>query len=288
MFVFCESPATAINLTKFRFTFPIMVSISTVNYFSERWFNSGVKSGDTLLLHSSLKRTLMEGRNNGFTNLSVEDVLDSFLDALGADGTLLLPLFNFDFTKGVIFDFNHSPSQMGGLTEVGRMRPNAVRTGHPIYSFCAIGKNADVFEMVDNESGYGPDSPFGILCSLDGKIGVLDLDDQNSMTFYHHVEEMLEVDYRYFKKFSGLYKDQNEKVSVKTYSLFVRNLEKGIQTHVNPAGELMWAKGLYNGFRPGSNSGLRVVSANKMFDFVSQIIRDGYAEYNLYRQEVTK
>ena len=62
----------------------------------------------------------------------------------------MFPLFNFDFTSGVQFDIRTSKSHMGALTEEARNHPNAVRTGHPIYSFCAIGKHASKFESLDN------------------------------------------------------------------------------------------------------------------------------------------
>ncbi|MGA9075436.1 MAG: hypothetical protein WB368_15075, partial [Candidatus Sulfotelmatobacter sp.] len=54
-----------------------------------------------------------------------------------------------------------------------------------------------------NFSGDGADSPFGILHKEGGKIAVLDLPDQQSMTFHHYVEESLSVDYRFHKRFSA-------------------------------------------------------------------------------------
>ena len=33
------------------------------------------------------------------------------------------------------------------------------------------------------------------------KIAIIDLPDQKSMTFYHYVEEMMSVDWRFFKNF---------------------------------------------------------------------------------------
>ncbi len=248
-----------------------------------QWRESGVLRGDTLLLHSDVKRTLVAARRGGDKTFGVNDVLESLLAALGPDGTLVLPLFNFDFANGVPFDIRTSPSQMGALTEVGRRRADAVRTGHPIYSFCAIGKNAHRFEGVDNFSGYGEDSPFGLLKTLGGKIGVLDLDDQNSMTFYHHVEEVSAVDYRYHKTFTGAYTARDGTTSERTYGLFVRKVEDGVTTHVNPAGELLWREGLYKGSRPKEGSGLRTIDANAMFAFVREIIRSGRALDLLYR-----
>jgi len=254
------------------------------NTLAKEWHDAGVMEGDLLLVHSSIKRTITRYADQGIF-LSPNDILTSFLIAVGESGTLLLPLFNFDFTTGVPFDISKSASQMGALTEAGRKHPLSVRTGHPIYSFAVIGCEAGNFKNVDNYSGYGSDSPFALLREMNGKIAVLDLPDQNSMTFYHHVEEMHNVSYRYHKEFTGYYTNSNGETELRTYGLFVRNLEKGVLTHVNPAGELMWAEGLYKGNRPKKGSGLRTIKANLMFDFVSNIIASEKAEGLLYRRE---
>ena len=246
------------------------------------WLQAGVHDGDVLLVHSSIKRTISR-YNQRRVKITPQDILESFLKAVGSSGTLLLPLFNFDFTGGVPFDIRNTPSQMGALTEAGRLHPSAVRTGHPIYSFAAIGHNADEFRAINNFSGYGSDSPFALLREMGGKIAVLDLPDLNSMTFYHYVEEMHEVDYRYHKTFTGDYTDASGHTETRTYGLFVRNVEKGVLTHVDPAGELMWQKRLYSGFKPTVECGLRTVSAQRMYEFVSDIIISGRAENLLYR-----
>ncbi len=247
-----------------------------VAHLSELWRQSGVEPGDVLLVHSSLRRTLKT------YGVSPEEVLESFLWALGPKGTLLLPLFNFGFAEGKPFDIRNTPSQMGALTEAGRRYPGAIRSKHPIYSFAAIGEKAHLFD-VDNFSGYGPDSPFAILRELDGKIAVLDLLDQDSMTFYHHVEEMHNVPYRYHKTFTGCYTDWDGQTSLKTYGLFVRDIEQGVETYVHPMGEILWAEGFYRGDRPWVGSGLRTISARQLYDRVSEVIRSGQAEGILYR-----
>lgn len=245
---------------------------------ADAWTQAGIARGDVVLLHASAKRSLLTHRVNR------QALLDSFLDAVGPEGTLLLPLFGFEFTRGVPFDIRSSPSQMGALSETGRLHPGAVRTGHPIYSFAAIGARAQDFSGVNNSSGYGPDSPFGMLHAMDGKIAVLDLEDQHSMTYYHYVEEMCDAPYRYFKTFSGPYIDAAGVTSIETYRLFVRDLGDEVLTHVNPCGELMWQAGLYRGERPLTGSGLRTISARAMFDFVAKIIDDGRAEGLLYKR----
>ncbi|HNF59406.1 MAG TPA: AAC(3) family N-acetyltransferase [Elusimicrobiota bacterium] len=234
------------------------------------------------MIHSNVSRTLRRCAKEG-QRISVQELLDSFKAAVGTTGTLLFPLFNFDFANGIPFDIRSTPSKMGSLTEAARLDPLTVRTGHPMYSFAVLGALQERFRAINNISGYGEDSPFALLRQLNGKIAVLDLDDQASMTFYHHVEEMHRVDYRYFKSFEGPYADSKGEVGFRRYLLFVRRIDKGILTFVNPAGEMMWRAGLYSGNRPGVGSGLRVVSASAMFDFVSEIIKSGKAENVLYR-----
>ncbi len=255
-----------------------------IDILTQDWIRCGIEEGDTVLVHSSLKQTLTRCRDRGL-HPTPQKVLESFLQAVGPEGTLLFPLFNFDFTKGVPFDIRETPSHMGALTEAAREYASAVRTGHPIYSFAVIGNNASKFADVDNFSGYGPDSPFGMLREMHGKVAVLDLEDQNSMTLYHHVEELHNVPYRYHKKFTGAYTDSNGETTTRTYGLFVRDLEQGVLTHVNPTGDLLWAAGLYTGDRPKQRAGLRVIWADDMYAFVSEIILSGKALGLLYQIE---
>jgi aminoglycoside 3-N-acetyltransferase len=208
-------------------------------------------------------------------------ILEALLARLGPEGTLLLPLFNFDFTNGVPFDVRSTPSHMGALTEAGRTWPGSVRTGHPVYSFAAIGKRSDEFRGLDNRSAYGPQSPFAKLRELGGEIAVIDLPDQNSMTFYHHVEELMDVPYRFHKDFPGDYTDWSGHTARRTYSIFVRDLDAGVRTSVDRMGEKLWDKGLYRGDRPRSGSGMRLIDANALFQEVAEVIKVGDAEHFL-------
>jgi aminoglycoside 3-N-acetyltransferase len=243
------------------------------------WRSAGLQPADIVLVHSSLRRTLKT------YNTTPQEVMESFLFAVGPTGTVLFPLFNFDFTKGIPFDIRSTPSHMGALTECARNHPGALRSGHPLYSFAIIGSQAEAFR-VDNFSGYGPDSPFAILRESNGKIAVLDLTDQDSMTFYHHVEEMHGVPYRYHKKFTGDYTDESGTTVKKTYGLFVRDLERGVRTDVNAMGEILWERGLYSGDRPFEGTGLRTIYATDLYRAVSEVIESGRAEGLLYSIDV--
>ena len=252
------------------------------------WARAGVAPGDTLLLHSNTLRWTWALTRAGCADPTAL-LLESFLEAVSPRGTLLLPLFNFDFTTGAPFDMRATPSRMGALTEAGRRHPRARRTAHPLYSFAAIGARADEFAALTNVSGYAEDLPFGLLKRVGGTIAALDLDDQSCMTFYHHVEECERADWRYFKDFTAPYTDETGRTAARTYRLYARDLERGVTTDLNRCGEALWEAGLYRGERPGDSAGLRVIDARAMYDFVADIIRRGDGEgwlYSIYKGAV--
>ncbi|THH39519.1 AAC(3) family N-acetyltransferase [Neolewinella litorea] len=255
------------------------------NGLAEQWLKSGISEGDIVLVHSSLRRLIRHFAAKSKIKVTPNIVYESLVKAVGESGTIILPLFNFDFPQTGIFDVNHTPSQMGALTEVGRLDPESVRTGHPIYSFAVRGKHADKFSGVDNPSGYGPDSPFALIKELQGKIAVIGLDDQNSMTSYHFVEEQNQVDYRYYKNFSGMYTDFNGQTSEKTYQLYVRDIERGVKTDVNRMMDHLWNIGLYKGERPDEGYGMRTIDFNDLYSETDRIIKSGRAKDYLYSIE---
>lgn len=254
----------------------------------DEWRSSGIVENDTVLIHSSLSRLLRKFKQQGI-QIKPIDVLTSFQYAVGNKGTLLFPLFNWDFFKIppskelFSFDIRTAPSQMGVLTEVARCHPEAIRTPHPIYSFAILGYNTDAFKDLTNFTSCGADSPFAMLKMLNGKIAVLNLAENDSMTFYHHVEEMERVDYRDHKTFKVKYTNFDGVVNERIFKLSFSNKKKGVFIEVTPMGERLWELGLYRGNKPGVGSGLRVVSANDLYQATADIIRSGQALGMLYR-----
>lgn len=259
-----------------------MTENQIVSFLKDKWQESGVETDDVLLVHSSLRRVLKRASDELGIKVTPEMVYSSLIDAVGKEGTLILPLFNFDFPKTKFFDIRNTPSHMGTLTEIARKHKDAIRTGHPIYSFAVRGKHADKFKDIDNVSGYGSDSPFAIIQQLEGKLASIGLSDQNSMTSYHYVEECNQVDYRYFKEFEGEYIDANGVSSNKTYKLFVRNIKEGVTTDVDRAMNLLWDKGLYKGEEFNEGYGMRTILFKDFFDTIDKIIKDGKAIDFLY------
>ena len=89
------------------------------------------------------------------------------------------------------------------------------------------------------KSSYERNSVFGKLRDLDGKIMVIGLSYNNSMTFFHHIEQMEGVDYRFLKQFTGEVTDENGNTYTDTFEMLVRDIDKGVMTMVEPDGALL-------------------------------------------------
>ena len=244
----------------------------------------GLQKGDKVLLHSNLKYLFKSLLNNKII-FNIDNIAESILEFLGPTGTLVLPTFNFDFCEGKPFSFLDTKSQMGIFSEVLRNKNKLNRTWHPVYSFSIHG-NIPIDELKKNNySAYGKDSIFHWLLVNDGKIAIIDLPDQKSMTFYHHVEEMMNVDWRFFKNFYGTYEDLNRNTNNITATVFVRKIEDGIVTDVNNMEKLLWSKNFYKGHNLNSSKGLRTILANDIFLATKEVIKKKEALGMLYRKE---
>ena len=243
--------------------------------------SSEIEPNNVILFHSNTFRWFVSLSKGGEKD-PLGAIIDTLLRYTNKEGTVLFPLFNFAFCSTGFFDYNKTPSKMGSLTERARHDIRFNRTAHPIYSFAVSGKYENDFLRLSNKGGYSKDSPFGLLNELGGQIAVLDLPDQSSMTFYHFIEEVNQVHYRFHKTFSGLYVKKNGDKEKRTYSLFVRDLHAGVETWLDPCEKLLWENKIYKGERPNFGSGLRSVKCSVMTEFVSSKIKDEPKDF-LYR-----
>jgi aminoglycoside 3-N-acetyltransferase len=225
----------------------------------------GAEAGDTLLVHSSYKSL-------GPVDGGPQTVIRALEAALGEEGTLIMPTFNFDFNKGAPWDVRTTPSKMGVLTELVRQDPHAKRVFHPFYSFAVLGKHAEMLGSLRYKSAYERSSVFGKLRDLDGKIMVIGLSYTNSMTFFHHIEQMEGVDYRFLKQFTGEMTDENGNTYTDTFEMLVRDTDKGVITEVDPMGFLMEEKGIIK-VRKIGEADVKLMKANEVYEFTAREMR---------------
>lgn len=151
----------------------------------------GLVPGDTVMLHSAFDP------RSGFKGSSAE-VADAFLDALGADGHLLMVSLPYrssslEYLKDLrVFDVRRTPSAMGLVSEFFRRRPEVVRSLHPTHPVLAHGPRALGFVAGHEDQVYpcGPGTPFARLAEAGGKVVFYDVGIEY-LTFFHHLEHLV-------------------------------------------------------------------------------------------------
>jgi aminoglycoside 3-N-acetyltransferase len=148
----------------------------------------GVRPGGVLLAHTSLSAL-------GWVCGGPQAVVGALVDALGPDGTLVVPTHsNFNSEPAewqnppvpedwwpVIraempaYDPARTPSGwMGAVPELVRTWPGALRSDHPHYSFAALGPAAgQITAGHELTSGLGEASPLARVHDLDGQVLLL-------------------------------------------------------------------------------------------------------------------
>lgn len=168
-------------------------------------FELGIKKGDTLLVHSSL-RSLGAG-------VTPEEVVAGLFEAVGEQGTLVFPALSYLScnSKNPRFDYYETRSNVGAIPEYFRTSAEGVlRSLNPTHSCCAIGKNADfvISGHKYDTTPCGKNSPFARVADSDGKILFLGC-GMRPNTSMHAVEELVEPDYLFGDTVEYTVKDKN-------------------------------------------------------------------------------
>ena len=137
-------------------------------------------------------------------------MVDAFLDVLGLTGTLVVPTFTFCHGRAAkpVFDPARDPSEMGRITEIARTRPGARRSCHLTGSVAALGPHAGEITGVQCPSVWAADGSFWKLYELDAHILMLGV-PYLRCTFFHVVEQLVQVDYRQWSETEARVRDEN-------------------------------------------------------------------------------
>ena len=151
---------------------------------------TSLRPGDTVLLHSSLRALGPAGK-------SADNLLDAFLSHLTPTGTLAVPTHTWATVSAQqpVFHQTHTPSTVGTLTNVLRLRPHAHRSLHPSHSIAALGARAaelTAHHELDT-TPCSPQSPYAKLIDYNAKVALLGV-DLRRCTFFHCLEEIAHHD----------------------------------------------------------------------------------------------
>lgn len=162
----------------------------------------GVREGMSVLVHSSLASL-------GWVVGDSESVVLALEEAVGSEGTLMMPGFSYDAPEPSgwknppvpqawwetirrewpPFDPTWARSQhVGVIAETFRTQPGTLRSPHPALSFTARGPHApQLVERHGLENAAGESSPLARLYELDGRVLLLGV-DHGSNTSLHLAE----------------------------------------------------------------------------------------------------
>lgn len=144
----------------------------------------GIKKGMKVVVHSTFSSL-------GHVEGGPDAICRVLQDAVGSEGTLMMPAFTFSIYEGKKFgapyDVNNTPVDTGILSEVFRKLPGVLRSYDPCNSLSVWGKDAlryvekhHLLPTMDSES------PLGLLEKDDG--WCLSISSDSSITFMHIVE----------------------------------------------------------------------------------------------------
>lgn len=155
-----------------------------------------LKKSSNVIVHCSLSSI-------GFVCGGAQIIIESLIDAVGSDGTILMPTQswkNLDPETGVHWEepkewwdairenwpaynkYVTPTNTMGAVAEMFRSWPGALRSDHPARSVAAWGKNAELFTKDHDLCNiFGDGSPLGRLYDNDGWILLIGVDyDKNT------------------------------------------------------------------------------------------------------------
>ena len=151
-----------------------MPSVVNKNDIMKACAELGLKSDDTIIIHSSLK-------SFGYVEGGAEAVIEGFREYL-SDGTLCFPALrqkNFG-SAYKDWDINNTPSDVGFLSETFRKMPGVLRSDQETHSVTATGVNAEFITSghrggkkrvcLYGEYTFSYTSPWHRICDIGGKV----------------------------------------------------------------------------------------------------------------------
>lgn len=205
----------------------------TYNTYLEYLEQLPIKQGEPVYIISNMAPVFYSEKKAGRT-FSLDTFIQDLKHIFYKDNTILIPTFNWDFCKGLPFDYRYSKSQAGILGDYALKDKDFKRTKHPIYSYAVYGKDKEILVENDFIDSFGDESVFHYLYYNNAaQIGI----GTNTYTAHHFIEEHFFKDiipYRYIKVFKSEYIDEYGKSSIKEYSMFVRKLELNTTVKTEP------------------------------------------------------
>ncbi len=151
-------------------------------------------------------------------------VLEAVRSAVGPNRTLFMPTFTFSFCRTGLFDLDDTPSETGALTQAFLDAPDTIRTASAINSFAASGPMAEQAAGMQAQTLWGENTLWHWFEQKNVCICSLGLPILRAISIAHRAEEAAQVPYRYFKTFTGTWKNGDKVIEPWEETMYVRAL----------------------------------------------------------------
>lgn len=189
-----------------------------------------LKEYEVLYLTGNFGRLFKKNQNK---NLFFEDFLQNTIYKYNKDITILFPTHTWSLKETNKFDIALSKSESGIFTEWLRNK-NSKRQVHPLGSLSAVGPlKKNIISKSEKVSLYGKNTPFWNIKDYRTYSISVGLSPNRTSTIVHHIEELLQVDYRYYKNFEFEIYEKNKFLYKKYFSLYVWNENLNISRNKN-------------------------------------------------------
>jgi aminoglycoside 3-N-acetyltransferase len=161
----------------------------------------GVQPGMVVMAHSALGAF---GQIEG----GADTVIDALIEAVGPEGTLLMPAMG----GAPVFDVDATPSNVGRITDCFWRREDVTRSIHPTHSVAGLGTLARriIEGHLDQPTAIGPDSPWGRVAQMDNGYILFLGCDQDRNTLLHTAEDI--ANGAYLKTLQRDYYDEQRQI----------------------------------------------------------------------------
>lgn len=159
----------------------------------------GVEAGETLVVHAALSEL-------GWVAGGPQAVIDALQRVVTAEGTLVMPTHSTQYSDPSVWSDPPVPDHwveqiregmppfrpevtptrgMGAVAECFRTYPETVRSRHPLYSFAALGSDADgVVADHPFDNAIGEDSPLARVYEREGRVLMLGTDYETNTSLH--------------------------------------------------------------------------------------------------------
>lgn len=181
-----------------------------------------LKKNDNIYLNIDFMKLCLTLNVKSSSDIKKADtILKVIKKYVGSNGTIVIPIFNFDCVNNSYFDRKKTLGHTGVFANLLLTKYYKKRTFHPLYSFLVFGKLEKNFIKKKNFHANDENSLWKIFLDKRFKLITLGHHYNRAFTISHYLEKLSNINYRYDKSFDIKYID-GKKITKEKFFFYAR------------------------------------------------------------------